>query len=382
MTDDSDHQQASGQATESPIVQMATPVSNEQQLAQSSAQQSSPQVTSEQQQEKKHTRKGATNVSKKRVSNRVIIVGGIVCWLLIMLSVFAWMLGEPWYIIIAPTLTILVVGFVVAGYTRTWSQWTGFGNYISPHGEHTEFQHSKTVWDWMQLLLIPLLLAIGGYWFTAQQNSTSLQVAEDQQQETVLETYINHLSGLMLNNNLSKSKSGDVVRAVAQAETLAALRRLDPARKGALVQFLYASGLINKNNVIISLQGADLTNARITNVITTSIGIAPAISTYVVNLFNADLSGADLAGADLSDSELVGINLSAASLDGANLSGDDLSQADLTEAGLYKANLNSSVLNGADLTNADLEGASVTQNQLNKARSLQGATMPDGSKHP
>lgn len=383
MSDDSDHLPASEQATESPIVQAATSASNEQQLIQSSAQQSSSQQTSEQQQEKKRTQKGDTHITKKRGSNKLIVIGGIVSWLLIMLSFFAGLLGEPWYIVIAPTLALLVAGFILAGYTRTWSRWTGFGNYISlPHEEHTEFQRSKTVWDWMQLLLIPLLLAVGGYWFTAQQNATSLQVSTDQQQETILETYIDHLSGLLLNNNLSKSKPDDVVRAVAQAETLTALRRLDPARKGALIQFLYTSGLINKNNDIVSLQGADLTNAKLTIVITTQIGLTPSISTYPAILFNADLSGADLVGADFSDGELGGINLSAANLDGANLSGANLSQADLSQAGLYKANLDSSLLDGADLSMASLEGASVTQNQLNKAKSLQGATMPDGSKHP
>ncbi|HAE84050.1 MAG TPA: hypothetical protein DCK85_11725, partial [Ktedonobacter sp.] len=36
----------------------------------------------------------------------------------------------------------------------------------------------------------------------------------------------------------------------------------------------------------------------------------------------------------------------------------------------------------ADLSDANLRGAKVTQAQLNKAKSLQGTVMPNGSKHP
>ncbi len=38
--------------------------------------------------------------------------------------------------------------------SRMWAR-TGFGD--------------KTVWDWLQLLIVPVILTIGGFWFTAQQ---------------------------------------------------------------------------------------------------------------------------------------------------------------------------------------------------------------------
>ncbi len=41
---------------------------------------------------------------------------------------------------------------------------------------------SKTPWDFVQLLLIPLVLAGVGFWFSAQQNQTSLQMSERQHQ--------------------------------------------------------------------------------------------------------------------------------------------------------------------------------------------------------
>ena len=74
----------------------------------------------------------------------------------------------------------------------------------------------------------------------------------------------------------------------------------------------------------------------------------------------------DLAGADLSY---------------LNLSGANLSQANLREANLHRADLTDVNLSGADLSGADLTGARVTGNQLDQAKSLAGAILPDGTKH-
>ena len=50
---------------------------------------------------------------------------------------------------------------------------------------------------------------------------------------------------------------------------------------------------------------------------------------------------------------------------------------------LYRdaANLREANLVKADLTGANLSGANVTSEQLGKAASLEGMTMPDGTKH-
>lgn len=53
------------------------------------------------------------------------------------------------------------------------------------------------------------------------------------------------------------------------------------------------------------------------------------------------------------------------------------SQADLSKADLTEANLKN-----ADLSEANLSGADITPEQLAQAKSLQGATMPDGKLHP
>jgi uncharacterized protein YjbI with pentapeptide repeats len=53
-------------------------------------------------------------------------------------------------------------------------------------------------------------------------------------------------------------------------------------------------------------------------------------------------------------------------------------QHDLSAVNLSNANLSSANLPGADLSGAK----GVTDEQLGKAKTLEGAIMPDGSKHP
>jgi hypothetical protein len=61
-----------------------------------------------------------------------------------------------------------------------------------------------------------------------------------------------------------------------------------------------------------------------------------------------------------------------------------LVDADLSEANLSYVDLRGADLREADLSGADLNGAiGVTKEQLDQqAESVEGATMPDGSKHP
>jgi uncharacterized protein YjbI with pentapeptide repeats len=85
-----------------------------------------------------------------------------------------------------------------------------------------------------------------------------------------------------------------------------------------------------------------------------------------------------LRGADLREAYLFGATLTDANLRNANLS----------EANLIKANLSEADLRNASLTDADLsdaflgEARGVTNEELEQqAETLEGAIMPDGSKH-
>jgi uncharacterized protein YjbI with pentapeptide repeats len=93
------------------------------------------------------------------------------------------------------------------------------------------------------------------------------------------------------------------------------------------------------------------------------------------------LRGADLRKAYLYD---AADNLSGARLRGADLSKANLGDAFLVDANLHHADLTDADLTDADLTDADLTDAEgITTEELEQqAKSLEGAIMPDGSKHP
>jgi uncharacterized protein YjbI with pentapeptide repeats len=273
-----------------------------------------------------------------------------------------------------------------------WPSWTGF--------------RGKTLWDWLQLLsalAIPIVLAAAGFWFTWHQEKTQREVEdrraqaeqriEDQRtQDAALQAYLEYMSQLILEKDLRGSEAGSAAHTLARARTLTVLSALGPDRKANVLQFLYESGLIASTQPIVKLEGADLSYANLSNAL----------------LQDANLAGADLHGANLSDAFLPNANLTEADLHGANLSDARLEVANLQNTNLSDANLSGATLSGAyfswdpasgtlppsdeskaDLDNADLSYAflldahGVTKKQLEQqAASLEGATMPDGSKHP
>ena len=320
---------------------------------------------------------------------------------------------------------------ILGGYLFHWD-WAGFNGKI---------KSGKTLWDWLQLLIIPAVLAFGGFVInltisrgeqeaTKQRAKTEREIADDNQREAALQGYIDKMSELLLHEKLRESQQTDEVRTLARVRTLTVLPRLDGKRKGSVLQFLHEAKLINQDKGIVSLEGANLRETKLFGSDLTGANLYKAdlfgaeltecllnkANLIETNLSNANLSNADLRGASLFQANLTRANLTRALLVGVNLSGAnisrvslfgaflveadlgsaDLSRADLMRADLGGANLNGADLSktilretnltmvnlsGADLTGADLLGAKVDQKRLDQAKSLKGATMPDGTKH-
>jgi hypothetical protein len=215
--------------------------------------------------------------------------------------------------------------------------WTGF--------------RGKTLWDLLQLLIVPLVLVGIGLLFEMQQAArqealehqqlaledrrarAERELAEERAQDEALQAYLDQMSDLLLaKDGLRESEEGSEVRTLARTRTITVLERLeDPSRKTTIMRFLVETELVQRVE-----------------------GRAP-----IIHLSFADLSGAPLFGADLR-----GANLYRADLRGANLS--------------------DAVLSEADLWQADLSGAEgVTNEKLEQqAKTLNGATMPDGTVLP
>ncbi len=199
--------------------------------------------------------------------------------------------------------------------------------------------------------------------------SSEPQPLPDQRsQDALLQAYFDQMGILLLDKGLDGwvdggAKGNREVRALARTRTLAALERLDPARKRLVVLFLMEASLIQNapgKEPVIGLVGADLSGVDLTY---SAAGDAqPYASVPVADLSSADLTYADLSGANL------GVVMHGTSLVGADLRG-----ADFSGTTLYDANLSGANLSGAmGKTAEQLEG---------QTSSLEGAIMPDGQKY-
>ena len=247
--------------------------------------------------------------------------------------------SKPLVAVVVTVIVVLLVLLVliILGYIFNWP-WVGL--------------RGVTLYNWLQLLIIPAVLAVGGYLFNYTTSRNEQNIALDNQHEAALQAYIDNMSALLLEKDLSNQVELDKVRKIARVRTLTVLPRCDGRRKALVLQFLCEAGLIDKDHdkKIVDLEGADLSEA---------------------DLFRAQLSKADLSRANLSRANLIEANLMEATLSSTVLIG-----ANLNSAWLMKADLR-----GADLREAILDGAKVTNEQLDEAKSLKGATMPDGTIH-
>jgi uncharacterized protein YjbI with pentapeptide repeats len=323
--------------------------------------------------------------------------------------------------IVVTIFALIVFTLAISKFGWDWTGFTGGESKITITSTSkgittaTELQPARTLWDWLGLLAalaIPLVVGLGAAWFTAQQGKVSDRENTDNQRETALQAYIDKMSELLLHEKLRDSAKVDEVRKIARVRTLTILPRLDANRKRSALQFLYESGLIDKGKSIVDLNGANLSGADLSETDLSGADLSKA-NLSKANLHKGIFSKADLSGADLSeailgfanlseayldkaylsDAVLSFANLSGADLSGAilfetdlelaNLSGANLSEADLYHSNLYSAGLREANLSGADLTEANLSGAMfITEEQLKTTKTLKGATMPDGSKHP
>jgi hypothetical protein len=134
--------------------------------------------------------------------------------------------------------------FIYKGYDQTW---TGLQGYTNNKGD---FIPPKKLWDWLQLLIVPILLAVGIWWLNKSQKKSELQIETDRQRQKTLEDYFVCMTDLLLKEHLRDSCNNQESRSIARTRTLAVLRILDGSRKAQAIQFLYESRLISKNPIV------------------------------------------------------------------------------------------------------------------------------------
>jgi cell division protein FtsB len=222
---------------------------------------------------------------------------------------------------------------------RFW-EWTAFGE--------------KSGWEWLELIVVSLALAVLGVWFTNQQEErqqlteqqradAELALEEQRAENAALQAYLDQMSQLMLEEDLRAAEAGSDARMLARARTLTVLSQLeaspseDETGKEQVVEFLIEAELVHpgaREGPIISLEETDL------------------------------------RGVDLDQEDLHGVNLKNALMRDANL----------VEANLEGANLESTKLRSANLRGANLYGAVMRDTWLEDAK-LEGAIMPNGQEY-
>lgn len=299
--------------------------------------------------------------------------------------------------------------------------WTGFFRYTTtdPQTGTTELRPDKTLWDWLELVIVPLAIAGGLYVLNKNERDREVRrkkereaEAADQIKENEWQNYLDRMTNL-LEKGLRETDLNSPLRDIARVRTLTTLRRLDGSRKGMLLRFLFDAGLIisiphsSIPHPIVDLrQGkADFTKADLHGAVLTAMvyqkedkpkgNYSRGISQEAAKLMGLDLSqaleievdlsnvpsrtsmlgvvliNANLSNAVLSEALLFGVNLSNSTLVNTDLRKTLLTGANLSGARLSQAKLNGAILYGADLSEADLRGAD-----------LSGAKYDDATKWP
>lgn len=295
---------------------------------------------------------------------------------------------------------LLIASVIIAlAYTLIWTvlqgysfPWTGFADFTKPN---SDFVRGKTLWDWLQLFIIPIFLSIGVFLLNRSERDGERQrseertklereIATDRQQEAALQSYLDRMADLLLKEKLRTTKKKEA-RDVANIRTLTILRGLDERRKRIVLIFLYEAELISKRAPIVNLGGTNFSDVNLEYFKLTDANLKLA-DMRNTNLKKAHLEGANLyfihlGSANLQDAHLQRANLQNALMHYAKLQNTNLQGAKLKDAKLQYADLTGADLSGADFSGADLTSSIVTSEQLATTKSLKGTIMPDGTKH-
>jgi uncharacterized protein YjbI with pentapeptide repeats len=305
----------------------------------------------------------------------------------------------------------VVASLISVAYVRRWT-WTGFVA-STPIDEASGDRRTKTLWDWMQLLIIPLALAALAFALNAAQSDRDQRheeerarreraIAAERAREDTLRVYLQQMSELLVQRGLLQPGTDSEIPTVARTLTLTTLRRLDGRRKGFVLQFLGEAGLIRRPEPRVMLSGADLRGTIMRNTGVTTASLEGA------NLQDADFRHSDLAGTDFRFADLRGADVRNASLwkppplgrsnfafadlrnadfryteagriqfinaclTGARFAAAYLEKADFSGARGYDVDFSRSTLDGARFRDASLAGVSVD------GASVMGAAFPDG----
>lgn len=241
---------------------------------------------------------------------------------------------KKWILAIALSVLAAVVIFVLL-------RQLDFG----PFNEQTQTARAPTVWDILELLVIPVFVA-AGTWFLdrrerkreSDEQERKQNAEKDRLQREEMEAFIDRIENLLINHPMHIVEKDHSIRSSAQARLRNILQGLDETQKRILFRFLMDASLIR-------IQGDD----------DRKVGLLSKI-----DLSKAELTGMALDLVDLSNSDLTEAVFSYASLRDGRLSGSCILGTRFDKANLIKANLNNTTVRrkGEGIASPDSVGLS------------------------
>lgn len=236
-------------------------------------------------------------------------------------------------------LAILILAYLIwQGYKQNW---TGFN--ITPN--YSGYRPGKYLWDWLEIIIVPLVLTLIGVYFNARQKKVEIENATEtekrrtiqnqiKEQESELSRYFEKINDLILRDGLAKESASLEVKSIARSMTTEIFQRISIEYAPKVINYLYENHLIGKENCKVNL------------------------------------SGVALARIDLSERNLNNVNLSGIKIYAGNLSGTDFSNSNLSDAVLFECNLRNSKFTNTDITATDLKNCNLV---LADFRNAQGS---------
>ncbi len=246
------------------------------------------------------------------------------------------MMKRYWPEIIFFGFIIVVVGWAVRHVVFVpgpWPKWTGF--------------KGKTLWDLLELLVVPLILAITAFFFRrseriADRNATEAQlesdrrISQDRTSEKALQSYLDQMTDLLCNQDLASPNRTTQVKAIARTRTLTILDQINYLHKRIVFRFLLEAGMITSTNSIVPLNDANLSRLILSRINAHACNLRGAYLRGAI-FTNVDIEKSKMKGADLTNATLVLVGMRGVELEGANLIGATLNSVDLRDANLKGA---------------------------------------------
>jgi uncharacterized protein YjbI with pentapeptide repeats len=258
----------------------------------------------------------------------------------------------------------LAAAFTALAYRRGW-RWTGLPADPGDGTPSRSPRQAKTLWDWLQLLIVPLVLSLAALLLNTAQADRDRAASEDRARADTLSAYLQQMSDLVIRHGLRSGqglrsaagkRADSDARLLARTLTLTALRQLDTDRKRVVLQFLIEGRLITRKSVWRRGEVVRRTHPRV-----------------------------HLAGADLHDvvmpllAQLLSFERTKTVAVGADLDGTDLRHADFHMAGLSGVTMEGADLRDADFSGADIRGASFWASCLSGARFVRATGEAPGA---